>query len=176
MGMCRRRWRLSLGRRRRGTGGRASRGLFRSSTYTRVSLPSQTLRNEVVVCLRGEDDSLTNKLALWIFGDSYGVATGAGCAADEVALGSGGPASMADVRELDFACIGVCSGASEHPEAFLERRCLAAGDVVDIETAIVDELSLRSSIADLGNATLWYISGGELIVARTLTCSCRSSP
>lgn len=58
--------------------------------------------------LRREDKSLTDELALGIFGNSNGVATGAGCAADESALCRCSPASMADVGELDFAVVRVC--------------------------------------------------------------------
>ena len=38
------------------------------------------------------------------------------------------------------------------PAHFLEGRGLSAGDIVDIEAAIVDKLSLRASVSSLGDA------------------------
>lgn len=65
---------------------------------------------------------------------------------------------MADVCQLDLAVVGVGGGSSKHTETLLERGSLAAGNVVDIKTSVVDELSLWSSIADLGNAAVAFIS------------------
>jgi hypothetical protein len=56
---------------------------------------------------------------------------------------------MTDVGKLDFTVVGVGGRSSKHAEAFLEGGDFAAGDVVDIETAVIDELSLWSAISDL---------------------------
>lgn len=108
--------------------------------------------------LRGEDQSLADELALGVLGDGNSVTTGAWCTTDESAFRSGGPASMADVRELDFAVVGVGGGADEHAETLLEGGRLAGGNVVDVETAIVDELSLWSSVSDLRDAAVPHVS------------------
>lgn len=47
--------------------------------------------------LRGEDDGLTDHLALGVHGDWDGVGTRARSAADEGVVVGGGPAAMADV-------------------------------------------------------------------------------
>lgn len=127
-------------------------------------------------CLRREDEGLADEFAFGIFGDGDSVAAGAGGAADESALGRGGPASVADVGELDFAVVRVCGGADEHAEAFLEGCGFAAGDVVDIKTAVVDELALRSPVADLGNATDVGVSIRVCPLVVVLTCKCHSWP
>jgi hypothetical protein len=111
-----------------------------------------------VVCLRGEDDGLADQLALGVLGDGNGVAAGAGSATDEGALGRRGPAAMADVGKLDLAVVGVGGLASKHAEAFLECCGLAAWDVVDIETAVVDKLPLGSSVSDLRDAAILSVS------------------
>jgi hypothetical protein len=56
---------------------------------------------------------------------------------------------MADVCGLDFAVVGVGGRAGEHAETLLEGGHLTAGDVVDVETAVVDELALWSTVSDL---------------------------
>lgn len=65
---------------------------------------------------------------------------------------------MADVGELDFAVVGIYRQADKHAKALLERGRLAAGNVVDVETAVVDKLASRSSVADLGDSAGLYIS------------------
>lgn len=85
-----------------------------------------------------EDKSLTNELALWVLRDGDGVATGARSTTNESVLASRGPTAMADVRELDLACVGVGCCTDEHAKALLECSSLAAGDIVDVETTIVD--------------------------------------
>jgi hypothetical protein len=108
--------------------------------------------------LRREDKGLTDELALGVFGDGDSVAAGAGSAANKCAFRGRRPASMANVGELDFAVVGVGSGADEHSETFLECGGLAAGDVVDVKTAIIYELALWASIADLRNAAVTSVS------------------
>jgi hypothetical protein len=82
--------------------------------------------------LRGEDEGLADEFALGVLGNGNGVTSGTRSATDKCALGGGGPASVADVGELDFAVVGVCSRADEHAEALLEGGRLAAGDIVDV--------------------------------------------
>jgi len=108
--------------------------------------------------LRGEDESLTDQLALGVLGDGNSVGARARSAADESALGVRVPATMADVCELDLAVVGVGRGSNEHAETLLERGGLSAGNVVDVKTAIVDEVSLRSSVSDLRDAAVCRIS------------------
>tara|TARA_R110002003_G_scaffold645_4_gene20937 strand:- start:2376 stop:2735 length:360 start_codon:yes stop_codon:yes gene_type:complete len=103
--------------------------------------------------LRGENDGLADELALGVLGDRNSVVAGARSAANESALGWCSPATMADVGKLDLAVIGVGGRASKHTETLLEGRGLSAGNVVDIKTAVVDELSLWTSISDLRNTT-----------------------
>lgn len=57
---------------------------------------------------------------------------------------------MADVGELDLAGVGIGGRAGKHAEALLEGSRLSAGNVVDVETAVIDELSLWSTVSDLG--------------------------
>jgi hypothetical protein len=82
--------------------------------------------------LRGEDEGLADEFALGVLGDGNGVTSRTRSATDKCALGGGGPASVADIGELDFAVVGICSRADEHAEALLEGGRLAAGDIVDI--------------------------------------------
>jgi hypothetical protein len=56
---------------------------------------------------------------------------------------------MADVSGLDFAVVRVRGRAGKHAEALLEGGYLAAGDVVDVETSVIDELALRTTVSDL---------------------------
>jgi hypothetical protein len=110
------------------------------------------------ICLRREDESLADELALGILGDGDSVTAGARGAADKGTLGGCGPASMADVRELDFAVVGIGGGSNEHTESLLEGGRLATWDVVDVKTAIVDELPLWSSVTYLRDAAVQCIS------------------
>ena len=126
--------------------------------------------------LRGKDEGLADEFALGVFGDGDSVAAGTRGAADESALGRRGPASVADVGELDFAAVGVCGGANKHAETFLEGCGFAAGDVVDVKTAVIHELALRSSVADLGNATGVGVSICVCRLAIILTYRCHSWP
>jgi hypothetical protein len=118
--------------------------------------------------VRGEDQRLADELALGILGDGDGVAAGAGGAADESALGRRGPAAVADVGQFDFAVVGVCGGADEHAEALFESGRFAAGDIVDIETAVVDELALGAAVTDLGDtAAKGLVAGMREVLAIT---------
>jgi hypothetical protein len=67
---------------------------------------------------------------------------------------------VADVGELDLAVVGICGGAGEHAEALFEGGGFAAGDVVDVEAAVVDELALGAAVTDLGNTTARALIGG----------------
>jgi hypothetical protein len=99
----------------------------------------------------GEDDGLADKLALGVFGNGNSIGATARSTADEGVLAGCGPAAMADVSRLDFAVVRVGGGTGKHTETLLEGGHLAAGDVVDVETTIVDELTLGSTVPDL-----WY--------------------
>jgi hypothetical protein len=108
--------------------------------------------------LRRKDESLADELALGVLGDGDSITAGARGTTDKGALGGRGPASMADVGELDFAVVGVGGRTNEHTEALLECGCLAAGDVVDVKTTIVDKLALWSSVSDLRDTTALQVS------------------
>jgi hypothetical protein len=83
---------------------------------------------------------------------------------------------MADVGKLDLAVIGVGGRASKHAETLLEGRGLSAGNVVDIKTAVVYELSLWTSVSDLRNTTGLMLATDRFISCEYLTCRCRSLP
>jgi len=51
--------------------------------------------------------------------------------------------------------------AGNHAETRLEGRRLAAGDVVNVETAVVDELALGTAVAHLGHAPVGAVLGLE---------------
>ena len=125
---------------------------------------------------RGENDGLADHLALGIRGDSNCVASRAGLGTNESVLVGRCPASVTDVAfgHLVILCVG--SGSSQHAETlriisnrsclFSDNTCLlksgrlAAGDVVDVETALVDELALGTTISGLRNTDV----GSVLVV------------
>jgi hypothetical protein len=82
--MSRRRWRRRLGRRRRGTGGRGSRGLCRSSSWRCVL--GDGCVDIRVSNLRGKNKRLADELALGVLGDRNSVTACAGGAADKGTL------------------------------------------------------------------------------------------
>lgn len=121
----------------------------------------------------GEDDGLADHLAARLLRDADGIRASAGSTADEVALVGRCPAAMADVGLGNLAVLGVGRVTGKHAEALdaslvsdtnpwahehrtyrSEGGGLAAGNVVDVETTLVDELTLGTAVADLGNAVI----------------------
>ena len=131
-------------------------------------LSDWVLGNGTVGSLRGENDGLTDHLALGVRGNSDCVTSRAGLGTNEGVLVGGCPASVANVALGHLVVLGVGSGSSQHAETLqtvsnnsfpsqrkshlLECGSFAAGDVVNIETTFVDELSLRSTVSGLWDA------------------------
>lgn len=65
---------------------------------------------------RGEDESLTDHLARWIFGNGNSVATSARGTTNEVVVARGRPATMADGALVNLARIRILSLSSNHAE------------------------------------------------------------
>ena len=102
----------------------------------------------------GEDDGLTHHLAGRVGGDVDGVGAGAGGTADKLVVVGRGPATVADAALVNLGGVGFGGVARDHAEALLEGRGPAAGDVVDVKTAVVDELALGTAVARLPDAVV----------------------
>lgn len=113
---------------------------------------------------------MANHLALGVRGDSNGVAARARLSTHEGVLIGRRPAPVTDValRHLVVICVG--RGSSQHTETLqsvsdspfsleceaclLESGSLSAGNVVDVQTTLVDELALRATVSSLGNTNV----------------------
>ena len=73
----------------------------------------------------GEDDGLTDHLALGVRGNGDSVSSGARRTTHEGTLVGRCPASMADVALGDFAVVGVGGGSSKHTETLQSIRPIA---------------------------------------------------
>ena len=79
--------------------------------------------------LRGENDGLTDHLALGVRWDIDGIGTGARSTTNEGGLVGGGPATMANISLADLGGISVGGGTSQHTET-LNRSVRGFGSSV----------------------------------------------
>jgi len=98
-----------------------------------------------------EDDSLTDHFALRVHWNVNGVRSTARGTTNKGVLIRRSPASVADVRFGDSFWIGVTSVSGNHSESLFESSDFSVWNVVDVETTIVDEFSLWSTVSDLRN-------------------------